>query len=150
MIAWDALFGYWQQSHRCDRRGLALFNRHYSARAHALGTRVDFVGPAADCLVLLSVNADALFVWRKTNYRKDTQTGIECSVFRNESTRRSSDLIREAVEIARQRWPDEPRLFTFVHPRKIKSANPGYCFKMAGWRQCGTSSKGLIILESAS
>jgi hypothetical protein len=147
MMNWATVFGTWQQSHRCDRRGLALFNRHYSARKHAEDTRVDFVGPAADCLVLLSTEADALFVWRKTNFRKDMQTGIECAVFRNEGDRRSSDLIRDAVSIAMERWPDEHRFFTFVNPRKIKSANPGYCFKRADWHQCGTSTKGLIILE---
>jgi hypothetical protein len=30
---------------------------------------------------------------------------------------------------------------------RIISRNPGYCFKRAGWRACGKTQKGLIILE---
>jgi hypothetical protein len=38
-------------------------------------------------------------------------------------------------------------LYTYVNGRKVKSANPGYCFKRAGWRTCGKTAGGLIILE---
>jgi len=62
--------------------------------------------------------------------------------------RRSSDLIRSAMALAWQRWPGE-RLYTYVNPRFVKSANPGYCFLMAGWHRCGkTKSRELLILEA--
>ena len=46
-----------------------------------------------------------------------------------------------------KRWPGE-RLYTYVDPKKIKSTNPGYCFKVCGWRKCGvTKHRKLHILE---
>ena len=97
-------------------------------------------------LVLLWHDARALFIWRRF-ISGDGQQGINCAVFRNEGASRSSDLIREADAIADERWPGE-RHYTYVNPRKIRSANPGYCFLMAGWRRCGvTKHNRLVILE---
>jgi hypothetical protein len=49
--------------------------------------------------------------------------------------------------LAWQRWPGK-RLFTYVWDAKVKSANPGYCFKKAGWQHCGRNADGrLTILE---
>lgn len=31
-------------------------------------------------------------------------------------------------------------LLTYVWDRKVTSANPGYCFKRAGWRTAGRSA----------
>ena len=79
--------------------------------------------------------------------RMDGQAGINCTMFRNEGTARSSELIEEACALAWDRWPGE-RLFTYVAAAEIKSANPGYCFKMAGFRSIGRSKqKGLVLLE---
>ncbi|MGP2435463.1 hypothetical protein ACTUQ0_14750, partial [Listeria monocytogenes] len=59
----------------------------------------------------------------------------------------SSLLIQSAMQMAWQRWPGQ-RLYTYVNPRKVASANPGYCFKQAGWRLCGiTKSRKLLVLE---
>jgi hypothetical protein len=69
-----------------------------------------------------------------------------CSIFRNESEYRSSDLILEAEQWAREKW-GAVRFYTYVDSTAIKSKNAGYCFKMAGWRKCGTSKRGLLILE---
>ncbi len=55
-------------------------------------------------------------------------------------------MIIEAIAIAQRRWPGM-RLFTFVDPREIRSTNPGYCFKAAGFRYCGKTRRGLHILE---
>lgn len=122
--------------------------RHYSwheyrdGRPHKL-----FVGPGKK-MVLLTANCDALFVWRKF-ISGDGQQGINCAVFRNESTTLSRLLIREACALAWERWPGE-RLYTYVHPGKVQSANPGYCFKRAGWSVCGeTKWRKLVILEIA-
>ena len=96
-------------------------------------------------MVLLTNEADALFVWRK--FIDDSgQQGVNCAVFRNEGPILSSLLILEAVKLAQIRWPME-RLYTYVNPQKIKSTNPGYCFICAGWKVCGKTKGGLVILE---
>jgi hypothetical protein len=64
--------------------------------------------------------------------RMDGQTGYNCAIFRNESARRSSEIILECERIAIKRW-GPARMYTYVDPAKIASRNPGYCFKMAGW-----------------
>lgn len=127
-----------------DHRALGLYLRHYSSRGRRSQAPRQFVGPG-EYLALLTPTADALFVWRRERFRLDEQEGVNCSVFRNEGHRRSSDLIREAARIAWDRWPGF-RLFTFVDPAEVRSANPGYCFKVAGWKWVGRSSKGLHIL----
>jgi len=124
---------------------LALYERHYSCYKYADGrVRKLFCGPG-EKMVLLTMNNDALFVWRKF-IDASGQKGVNCAVFRNESNIRSSLLIKEAVSICRNRWPHE-RLYTYVNANKIKSTNPGYCFKAAGWNECGKTKGGLIILE---
>jgi hypothetical protein len=77
----------------------------------------------------------------------DAQVGVNCAVFRNETSIRSSDLIREAEALAWQKWPGA-RLYTYVNPRQVRSVIPGYCFRRAGWRRCGvTKRRQLLIFE---
>lgn len=120
-----------------------LFDRHYSRRRG--GTAAKFVGPG-EYMALLTHDGAAMFLWRLERFRQDGQQGVNCAIFRNESEHRSSDLIREAVRLAWERWPGA-RLYTYVNPRRVESTNPGYCFKCAGWRKCGESKRGLHILE---
>lgn len=131
-----------------DPRALALFVRHYSALTYQrVGGRRNrlFVGPG-EKIVLLTPLCDALFVWRKFK-DESGQRGVNCAAFRNESPYLSSELILEAEEWAWERWPGE-RLYTYVNAKKVRSSNPGCCFKKAGWRLCGvTRSRGLLILE---
>lgn len=143
----------WLPALDCDPRAYALFRRHYSAVTYADGRRRDpsnptrfaFVGPGQK-MVLLTADCRALFVWRKFISRNG-QEGVNCAIFRNEGDELSSRLILEAEQLAWQRWPGD-RLYTYVNQRKVASCNPGYCFKVAGWRPCGyTASKGLLILE---
>ena len=138
--------GYWMPAKDGDPRAFALYMRHYSAKQYKRRRpNTLFVGPG-EKMVLMTPQCDALFVWRKF-IPKDKQPGINCAVFRNESDILSSTLIKEAMQLAWQRWPGE-RLYTYVNPRKIKSTNPGYCFLMAGWHKCGlTSWAKLTILE---
>jgi hypothetical protein len=123
-----------------------IFDRHYSRYHYADGRKpMIFVGPGKK-LVLLTSDALSVFVWRKYTSR-DGQQGVNCAIFRNEGPTLSSDLIRAADAIADRRWPGE-RHFTYVDPRRIRSTNPGYCFKAAGWRFCGiTKRRGYHILE---
>ena len=124
---------------------LEMYERHYSAYRYVDGReRKLFVGPG-EKVVLRTAGADAVFVWRK--FIDDSgQDGINCAVFRNESQYRSSDLIRQADAIADCLWPRE-RHYTYVNAARVKSRNPGYCFLKAGWRRCGRTKSGLIVLE---
>ena len=137
---------FWVPVQDGDGRARALYHRHYSRRRYRDGRDPKlFVGPG-EKIVLLGHDARALFVWRKFK-SDDGQHGVNCAVFRNESPHRSSDMIREAMQIAWNRWPGE-RFYTYVNPRKVTSPNPGYCFKCAGWQACGRSKRGLVILEA--
>jgi hypothetical protein len=144
------LQGHWIPVKDNDARARALYKRHYSYRKRLYTDNTvnaqKFCG-VGEHMVLLTEDCKALFVWRKEKYRRDNQTGINCSIFRNESNILSSTLIKEAVELAWQRWQGE-RLFTFINPTKIKSTNAGYCFLQAGWTKIpDKSSRGLVILE---
>ena len=127
---------------------LELYQRHYSSEKSYSHSRTRerklFVGPG-EKVVLRTKDADAMFIWRK--FIDDAgQEGINCAVFRNESQYRSSDLIRQADQIADVLWPDS-RHYTYVNAKKISSTNPGFCFLKAGWQRCGETKGGLIILE---
>jgi hypothetical protein len=106
--------------------------------------RVLFVGPG-DKFVLRTSEGDACFVWRR--FKDDSgQAGINCAVFRNEYSHQSSELIRQADAIADTAWTCR-RHYTYVDPKKVRSSNPGFCFIAAGWRRCGRTKGGLVILE---
>lgn len=135
---------YWTLARDGDRLGYALYRRHYSAKKNKRPRQRQFVGPG-EKLVLIGLFCEALFVWRK--FLDDSgQQGVNCAVFRNESRHMSSEMIREACVIAWERWPGQ-RLYTTVNPKEIRSTNPGFCFIQAGWRKCGWTKKGLLILE---
>lgn len=138
-------FGYWHEYRDGNKKALELYERHYSCYKYADGReRKLFCGPG-EKMVLMTEKQDALFVWRK--FVDDSgQKGVNCAVFRNESDILSSTLILKAERIAATRWPGE-RMYTYVNPEKVRSINPGCCFKKAGWSQCGMTKGGLIILE---
>jgi hypothetical protein len=114
-----------------DPEMAALADRHYSRRT--VGAR-QFLYSGRK-IVIRNTEGTILFgwLWGDETLRMDGQTGYNCAIFRNESPRRSSDVILECEAIAVSRW-GKNRLFTYVNPLKIASVNPGYCFKMAGWQ----------------
>lgn len=134
----------WYLTKDGDKSCLALFRRHYSCRNHNAKNGL-FVGPG-DKIVLRTDSGDAVFVWRRAEFRADGQEGVECTLFRNESENSSSELIRQADEIADHVWPGS-RHYTFVRAEAVRSSNPGFCFISAGWRRCGVTKRGLKILE---
>lgn len=143
---------HWWLTKDGDADGLRMYLKHYSATRYTDGRkRTQFVGPG-QVIVLRTFIGDAFFVWRKfiddciDECTGQPQEGVNCAVFRNESNIRSSDLIREADAVADCAWPGE-RHYTYVDPKKVRSRNPGYCFLRAGWRRCGTTKSGLIVLE---
>jgi hypothetical protein len=139
---------FWCAAKDGDEYGRHLFHRHYSRRVYRDGRKPKlFCGPGFK-LVLISPKEDALFVWRK--FKDDSgQQGINCAIFRNESNQLSSAMILEAERIAWARWPGE-RFYTYVKASKVRSCNPGYCFICAGWRRCGMTKSGLLILEKVT
>ena len=122
-----------------------MYERHYSAHQYRDGRkRRIFAGPG-EKIVLRTAEASALFVWRK--FIDDSgQQGVNCAVFRNESPHKASLLIRQADIIADHCWPGL-RHYTYVDPRGVRSTNPGFCFLKAGWRKCGFTKGGKLILE---
>lgn len=141
---------YWRESRDGDPIGYELYQRHYSAPRYAGRQRQAlFVGPG-EKTVLIGHDDRALFVWRRF-IDASGQLGVNCAVFRNESQVLSSLLITDAETFAWARWPGE-RLYTYVNPHRIRSSNPGCCFRKAGWQTCGTTKGGhgkrpLLILE---
>ena len=114
-----------------DPEMAALADRHYSRRT--IGAR-QFLYSGRK-IVIRNAEGTVLFGWMypDESMRMDGQTGYNCAIFRNESNRRSSDIILECERIAIDRWGLN-RMYTYVNPAKIASVNPGYCFKVAGWQ----------------
>lgn len=140
----------WSEIRDGDPTGRALYDRHYSSRRYADGRRpAKFVGPG-EYIALMTPDARALFVWRKfIDGCIPAQHGINCAIFRNEApeTYRSSELILAAEVWARRRWPGE-RMYTYVNAGRVRrKRDPGRCFRRAGWRPCGTTRGGLLIME---
>lgn len=133
----------------------AIFDRQYSRYVYADGRRPKlFVGPG-EKMVLMQSDGLALCVWRKQEFTKDGQTGVNCAIYRNESPRQASQMLRDAMRLAWERWGGE-RLFTYVDPRKVaptmERSRPvwGWCFYKAGWRFHGLTKQGLHILECSA
>jgi hypothetical protein len=126
-----------------DPEMAALADRHYSRRT--IGARQFCY--AGRKLVLRDTPGDVLFVWMwpLDEMRMDNQTGYNCAIFRNESKRRSSEIILEAEDLATKKWGPN-RFYTYVNAKKVASKNPGYCFKVAGWKFKGKSVSGLDLL----
>ena len=120
-----------------------LADRHYSRRT--VGAR-QFLYSGRK-LVLRDAAGLVLFGWMfpDPEKRMDDQTGYNCAIFRNESARRSSDIILEAEVWAVMKWGPN-RFYTYVDPSKIRSSNPGYCFKVAGWHFVRRTADGKHLL----
>lgn len=75
-----------------------------------------------------------MFVWMFPDpaLRMDHRSGFHNTLFRNESSRLSSEIILEAEHFAVGRW-GQATAWSFIDSRKVKSAHPGYCYLMAGW-----------------
>lgn len=74
----------------------------------------------------------------------DNLEAWECTLFRNESLRLSSELICEATALTYREWGWPPRdgFITAVgieqtRRRRGKGSPPGWCFICAGWEQIG-------------
>ena len=140
---------YWHLSNRCDPRGRVLADRHYN-RQHV--GAANFVPPGR-CVVLLTENADALWVssWPYAQYVRHAWAGAWInSLFRNESRNLASTLILDAISATRAIWGEPPSLgmVTFINRSKVKPKRDfGYCYRMAGFVECGETRGGLLALQ---
>jgi hypothetical protein len=139
-------YGPWIVTNQGDQACRQLADRHYSRQT--IGAP-QFCRPGRK-LVLRTAQADAVWVtW--SGIRDDGLEAWECTIFRNESKHQSSLMIGWAEIATRSEWGNPPKdgIITYVDAAKVRSPNPGYCFKRAGWKQIGKSKKrGLILLQT--
>lgn len=131
------------RTHKFDAECATLADAHYSRRT--VGDR-QFMPPGRT-LILRDSEGLAVFGWnwQLPEKRADREVGYCCSIFRNESSRRSSEIILECEQLVFAEW-GRNRVFTYINPRKILSPNPGYCFKVAGWKFVRVTDGGLHLL----
>lgn len=130
VLLWPA--SGWVAVRSSDDAARALRDRHYTTERPGGRT----VGPPGRRLVLRTVDGDAVWVSSYQRFARDELDAWRCVLFRNESSRLSSELIVEAMLETRARWGEPPPdgWVTYVDPRKVAGSNPGYVFKLAGWR----------------
>lgn len=120
-----------------DHEMAALADRHYSRRT--VGAR-QFLYSGRK-LVLRNTEGTVLFAWIYPDpaMRMDGQTGYNCAIFRNESTRPASDIILEAERAAFAKWGPH-RLYTYIDPAQTKTIKRhgqrvvGFSYRKAGWK----------------
>lgn len=140
----------WVRTTKFDAAACQLADRHYSRRTAGSWQFL----PPGQTIVLITPDDDAVFAW----WRPHPDSGITamnkldgwtCAIFRNESATLSSAMIlaaeRMLVEARVDCGPDG--LLTYVDAKKIKSPNPGYCFKRAGYTTRGISTHGKVLLH---
>lgn len=140
---------HWIRVTKFDPRTAKLADRHYSRRK--VGSP-QFM-PPGETIVLLSTDERAVWGWWRPAPSSGLQSmnrldGWTCTIFRNEGPIQSSALVLDAEQAIRSLGvpcgPDG--LITYVWSAKVRSINPGCCFKKAGWRRTGKSADGRKIL----
>jgi len=130
---------YWTRTNKFDAECAALADRHYSRRT--IGSP-QFM-PPGQTIVLKAPGA----VWGW--WRPHPSSGIKamngldgwtCTIFRNESSVLSSLMVLDAERFIEECGPDG--LITYVWDKRVRSCNPGACFKKAGWLSTGRSADG--------
>lgn len=153
---------YWKLVGRTDSRARTLADRHYSRKRPGA---VEFCPPGNN-IVLLGLNNDALWVSHRpdpsANLATPRMDGFEYwdnPYFRNESSGRASEMIREAIAITLWIWAPLSELIpsdgfhSFVDSRYVKPTirrgQPvyGYCFQKAGFELCDKRTKSRNLLR---
>ncbi len=134
---------HWIRIAKCDPRAAALADRHYSRRTRG---SPQFM-PPGQTVVLITLAGDAVFGWWRPHPASGLRQmngldGWTCTIFRNEGPFLSSDLILDAETALEEYGCGPDGLLTYVWDRRIRSSNPGCCFKAAGWHQRGRSADG--------
>jgi hypothetical protein len=132
---------HWIRTTKFDPHAVALANRHYTRRTPG---SPQFC-PPGQTVVLILPTRSALFAWWRPHPKAglaamNGRDGWTCSLFRNESSLLSSALILDAERALEGYSCGPDGLMTYVFDQKLRSTNPGYCFKMAGYRVIGRSA----------
>jgi hypothetical protein len=133
----------WQRITKFDPRGAAIADKHYNRRKVGSPQWM----PPGETLNFLTGDGRALWGW----WRPHPDSGIKamnnldgwtCTIFRNVGDVKSSLLILRAETALRDsdRGCGPDGMLTYVWDKRVASANPGYCFKMAGWKPIGRSA----------
>lgn len=157
------------RTNKFDPEMALLYDGHYSRQT--VGSP-QFMPPGYTFIVRDAAGL-TLFGFLFQQKRDDGQAGINCTVFRNLSSRLSSEIILESERLAFSEWlPRHPdlcelridRMFTYVDAGKLRVTKtrgrevchypPGRCFIEAGWQlvrdasgRCYQSTNGLHLLE---
>jgi hypothetical protein len=133
---------------------LGLADRHYTRQSPGSN---QFCRPGTNFCLLLSDGAAGWVVWRPDPEvgRMDNLEAWECTLFRNEGPRLSSDLVREATRLTFRAWgwPPPDGLITSVgveetKRRRSKKSPAGRCFIEAGWEPMDKASDGKVWLRA--
>jgi hypothetical protein len=141
-----------------DDSARTIFERHYSRRVYADGRKPkQFVGPGVKKVLMLA-DGRALFAWRQ-HISDDGQVGVNNAIFRREADAddAASELLKQAVAIARARWWPIERFYTYIDPRKVRPTMfrgyPvwGWCYYKAGWKfdKVGKGGKHVLYLPES-
>ena len=131
-----------QVATKFDPELVSLADRHYSRQTPGSWQFL----PPGRTLVIRDHAGTVVLAWLHQQFRDDGETGFNCAIFRNESERLSSQVILECERLLVSHW-GTGRAFTYIDPSKIKSSNPGFCFKRAGWKFVRRNPDGKHILE---
>lgn len=131
----------WRQVSRAHRGAADIAERHYSRQKP--GTP-QFM-PTGRALVLFADTPAGKAVWGTSwpfaeHVKHEWAGAWICSIFRNESGNRASDMIRQAVAATRAFYGDPPAhgMVTFVREDAVRDKrDPGHCFIIAGFRPVG-------------
>ena len=138
------LYGVWLPMRDADPRGFGHYMKHYSSRKARLGREHKrwqrsgrrYIGNG-EHIALITLDGLATWAWRRQDFRKDDNAGIECSIFRNTGPCPSSGLVDAATAWAHERWPGYP-LFTICTATLTRGGKRlirwGECFWHAGWK----------------
>lgn len=138
----------WRVSDRAEPAALRLADRHYNRQK--IGTP-QFVPPGR-CRVFLTHAEDALWVtsWPFPEFVRHAWPGAWVnSVFRNEGSQLSSDLITAAVSATLAFWKvPSLGIVSFVDAKKTRrKRDPGRCYRRAGWKHVGFTKGGLFVFQ---
>lgn len=88
--------------------------------------------------------------WPKDGIRRDGQNGYNNTLFHRSAgcPYLASEIVLVAEQAVVEHW-GEGRAYTYIDADKVRSVNPGYCYKMAGWKQVGISKSGKPLLEKS-
>lgn len=85
--------------------------------------------------------------WPRVEYRADKQDGFNNTMFHRSyrCAAKASEIILAAEQAVVAEWGPN-RAYTYVDPEEV-SANPGYCYKIAGWEFVTISKSGKHLLQ---